>query len=143
LNREWVVDASVGIKLVVPEDLSEAAERLCGQMDEDQAVHLYIPDLFYLECANILWKYVRCGAIPAEKARQGFAILRTLDFDLLASTEVLTPSLDLALTLGITAYDACYVALATWLEVPFVTADEKLIRKLDGSGISVVWLGDL
>jgi predicted nucleic acid-binding protein len=36
-----------------------------------------------------------------------------------------------------------YVALAQRLNVPMVTADEKLMRLLAGSGHAVQWLGAL
>jgi predicted nucleic acid-binding protein len=53
-------------------------------------------------------------------------------------------ALDLALAHGLSAYDACYVALARREAVPLVTADERLVRILKtGGGGSVVWLGDL
>jgi hypothetical protein len=29
----------------------------------------FVPDLFYVECANSLWKYVRRHGYPAETAR--------------------------------------------------------------------------
>lgn len=50
-------------------------------------------------------------------------------------------ALKLALALDITAYDACYLALAERLGAPFVTADQKLVQKLTGSGRAFVWLG--
>lgn len=51
----------------------------------------------------------------------------------------MSASLVLAQRHSISAYDACYAALAALLGVPLVTADEKLARTLPGS----VWLGDL
>jgi predicted nucleic acid-binding protein len=143
LIREWVVDASVGIKLVVPEDLSSKAELVFAQLEEDPPIHLYVPDLFYPECANILWKYVRRFAYPAEKAHAGLETICALDLRAVESSQLLGAVLDLALTLGITAYDATYAALAMWLGISLLTADEKLIRKLAGSGVEVQWLGDL
>jgi len=43
-------------------------------------------------------------------------------------------SLELALEYGISAYDAFYVALAQDFSLPLITADRKLIGKLEGSG---------
>ena len=143
MSDEWVVDANVGIKLFIAEELSPAAELLFGRLREDPPVRLYVPDLFYLECTNILWKHVRRFAYPMEDAREDLVALRRLALDLIASAELVSASLDLAMAQSISAYDACYAALSTWLGVPLVTADERLIRKLDGSGVSVRWLGDL
>jgi len=52
----YVVDASVGIKWFVPEIHSDAARRL---LTEDSI--LLVPDLFFPEIGNILWKRVRRG----------------------------------------------------------------------------------
>jgi predicted nucleic acid-binding protein len=143
LTREWVVDASVGIKLFVPEDLSAEAELVFAQLEEVPPARLYVPDLFYLECTNILWKYVRRFGYPAEKAQESLAKLSILALQVIGSAQFLSSALDLALAQEITAYDACYAALARWLGISLLSADEKLIRKLDGSGVSARWLGDL
>jgi len=54
-----VVDASVGIKLFVSEPLSDKAQALFNRLASDLPADLHVPDLFYIECANILWKYSR------------------------------------------------------------------------------------
>jgi predicted nucleic acid-binding protein len=50
-------------------------------------------------------------------------------------------ALSLAVTHGITAYDASYVALAQSQSVPLITADQKLEQKLTVAGLPVIWLG--
>ena len=47
----------------------------------------------------------------------------------------------LSFELTVSVYDACYVALADLLELPLVTADEKLVRSLEGTRHSAVFLG--
>jgi len=42
----------------------------------------------------------------------------------------------------ITAYDAAYVALSERLSLPLVTADERLVQHLAGTGLDVRFLGD-
>jgi predicted nucleic acid-binding protein len=58
-----VVDASVGIKLVIPEALSGEAHALFAHLASDSASRFYVPDRFDLECANVLWKHVQRPAI--------------------------------------------------------------------------------
>jgi predicted nucleic acid-binding protein len=60
-----------------------------------------------------------------------------------ATSALLPGALALAIEKEITVYDAGYVSLANRLGVPLVTADGKLIRKLDRSGFEIQWLGDL
>jgi predicted nucleic acid-binding protein len=138
-----VVDASVGIKLFVAEDLSDKAYALFAQLAGVPPAQFLVPDLFYIECANILWKYVRRLGHPADKARQDMIDLSGLLLQRTATAELAMEALDVALVHGIAAYDACYVALAQRLRVPLVTADEKLARALSSASSQVQWLGDL
>ncbi|MCA9916401.1 MAG: type II toxin-antitoxin system VapC family toxin [Anaerolineales bacterium] len=58
----------------------------------------------------------------------------------MSTADLLTSAFDLAVHYELTAYDACYAALAQQLSLPLVTADAPLIRKLTGSGIEAVVL---
>lgn len=141
--RSCVVDANVGIKLFVDEDLSEKAEALFRGLTEDPPARLHVPDFFYLECSNILWKYVQRFSYPEEDARRNLSLLQSLDLVKVATYPLLAPSMDLALRRRITLYDACYAAVAQNLSIPLVTDDRTLIERLGGGGIEVRWLGDL
>lgn len=134
---DCVVDASVGIKLFLAEDLADAADRLFSQLTASPPARLYVPDLFYVECANILWKYVRRFGYPPENARQDVADLRTLALVTVSTADLLEPALELALAYEITVYDASYAALARQLGLPLVTADAPLARKLAGSDVDI------
>jgi predicted nucleic acid-binding protein len=54
---------------------------------------------------------------------------------------LIADALTIAIAYEITAYDASYMALAHHMSVPFVTADEALVRKLDGTGYDILSLG--
>lgn len=143
MSRDWVVDANVGVKPYLDEDLCEVAKSLFQRARTGRSF-IYVPDLFYNECTNILWKHVRKGEINAEYAHQSLRNLASVKLLLpISSTDLVHDALDLALEFDLTAYDASYVALSEELDLPLVTADEKLIRKLKGSGIDLRWLGDL
>ena len=142
MTGDCVVDASVGIKLFLAEEDSDAADALFAQLAQSPPARFYVPDLFYSECANILWKYVRRFGYPAGNARQDVADLLALRLQTVSTADVLAPALALALQYDITAYDACYAALAQQLDLPLITADSPLRRKLAGSGIAIHILGE-
>jgi predicted nucleic acid-binding protein len=143
MTGDCIVDASVGIKLFLIEDLSDVADRLFDQLTQDVPAHFFVPDLFFVECANILWKYVRRFGYPPAKAYQDVADLAALALATVSTADLLQPGLELALTYDITAYDATYAALAQRLALPLITADTALARKLQGSNVIVRTLEEL
>lgn len=137
-----VIDSSVGIKLFLAEPLSDRAHALFAHLGGDPAGQLSVPDLFYIECANILWKHTRRSSYPTEKARKALADLGELALRRFPTADLMVQAFDVADKKSITAYEGCYAALARQLAVPLVTADEKLVRALAGAAYPVHWLGD-
>jgi predicted nucleic acid-binding protein len=125
---KYVLDSSVAFKWLVPEVDTDKAVRL---RDDYRAAidELVAPDFFPIEVTHSLTRAERQGRItPAQ------AILLK---DLLSALPQLRPSLGLlprAYTISsqhmIGAYDCAYVALAEQEGCKLVTADDKLIRKL-------------
>jgi predicted nucleic acid-binding protein len=54
--------------------------------------------------------------------------------------EIGADALQVALDHGISAYDAMYVALSLSTGLPLVTADDRLVRMLSGSGCDLISL---
>lgn len=142
MSYDCVVDASVGIKLFLDEPLSERADALFDHLSDDLPARLHVPDLFYIECANILWKYVQYHGYPREDALQDVIDLSDLSLRAVPTQDLVEAALPIALDLGITAYDASYVALSQKLDLPLVTADEPLARHLASREFAVRWLGN-
>ena len=140
---DCVLDASVGIKLFVPEALSANAHVLLARLAADPPARLFVPDLFYLECANVLWKHTRQFGLTAKRARSFIAQLGLLALRAVPAAELMLDALGIAIARGITTYDAAYVALAARLSVPLITADQRLIRVLADGPCRLCWLGDL
>ena len=61
----------------------------------------------------------------------------------LSMRELMISATDLAISLGHPAYDCVYLAAAMQLECPFLTADAKLIQKLNQQKFSRVVCHDL
>ena len=135
----FVVDASVGIKLFVEEEFSERANALFSYLTAEPSAELYVPDLFYIECANILLKYTRRFGRSLADSQEDVADLKLLALKVTSTADLMEDALLLASAKNLTAYDACYAVLAQKLEVPLITADEPLVQAMDSS----VFLGDL
>jgi predicted nucleic acid-binding protein len=128
----------VGIKLFLDEEGSQQADLLFSALAKNPNSRFYVPDLFFVECANILWKYVHHHGYPPENASQDLRDLSALALRSVSTADLIIPGLALALQYRISAYDACYAALAQGSKLPLITADQALIRDLQGSGIEIV-----
>ena len=113
-----VVDASVGIKLFVEEDYSDKVHSLFEHLALDIPAILYVPDLFYIECTNILLKYTRRFGRSLEDSRADLLDLGRLSLRVVPTAELMVDALLLAAQQKITAYDACYAVLASRLTYP-------------------------
>ncbi len=133
-----VLDASVGIKLFVEEEFSDKVQRLFSKLAEDPQAEIHVPDLFYIECANILLKYTHRFNRPLEDSLKDIKDLNDLALKSTSTSELIEDALELASEKNLTAYDACYAALARRLALPLVTADAPLANAVDWA----VWIGD-
>jgi predicted nucleic acid-binding protein len=135
----WVLDASVVIKWFLPEDDRQAALEL-----RVSGAGFAAPDLLFAESANILWKHVKRGEIEAERATAIIDEIATAAWVVYSTRNLASDALSLAMSRGISAYDASYVVLAVRLDTIFITADQKLFNKLQGSpfGRHVTLLAD-
>ena len=134
----FVVDASVGIKLFVDEPLSERAQALFNKLTEDPPAELYVPDLFYIECANILLKYMRRFGRSLKDSQADLADLNKLSLKTVSTAELMEAALLLASERNLTAYDACYAVLARQMNINLITADKPMAQAVEWA----VWLGD-
>jgi predicted nucleic acid-binding protein len=133
----------VGIKLVITESLSPEAHALFAHLAQDSAARFFVPELFYLECANILWKHTQRSGYPLADAQLSLSASSALALQRFSIPSLAADSLTIAANHAITAYDACYVTTANHIGVPLVTADTKLVTKMTGTPYTVLFLGSL
>lgn len=131
-----VVDASVGIKKFIIEPLTPKVDQLFAHLGDPKA-HLYIPDLFYVECTNILWKYVRAGLYDSAEAQANLVDLKLLRFTPTPTADLIQEAFLLSTAHGISAYDACYVALSQQNNAPLLTQDQRLVNTLKSTDFDV------
>lgn len=138
-----VVDASLGIRLFVNEALSDVALAFFALAADKPEICRHVPDLLFMECVNLLWKCVsRYGLRPLAAVRC-LTDLYALRLPVLP-TSALTPSaLKIAMDLSISLYDASCMAAAQLLDVPPVTADKRLARRLAKMKFKGMYLDEL
>ena len=129
----FVIDASVGIKLFIDEPGSDAVHALFAKLSGDPPIELYIPDLFYNECANLLLKYMIRYGRSLEDSRADLADLSLLALKSVPTASLLENALVFASAKNLTAYEACYAVLALKLEIPLITADQEVVKVVDGA----------
>jgi predicted nucleic acid-binding protein len=114
-----IVDASVGVKWVVDETDTDVARSLA-------TCQLHAPNLFPIECANILWKKVRIRDLTRRNALDYLDLLQQAPVAIVPAYDLMAEALELALDLQHPVYDCVYLALALQRGVPLVTADQRL-----------------
>ena len=137
-----VVDASVAAKWLLPakgETLTDEAFRLLRRYAKGE-IRLVVPDLFWAELANLLWKAVRQGRCAKGTAEAALASLRERKLPTVSSLILLDLAFGIATTFDRTVYDSLYVALAVHSKTQFITADERLANAL-AAHLPVKWLG--
>lgn len=121
----FVVDASVVIKWFVPEIHSDAARSLLATTH-----HYFAPDLLFPEVGNAIWKKVRRGELTVDEGQRLVADISRVAVDTVSTRGLLNDAHSLAVTIGLTVYDAVYLALAVRLKTQLITADDRLRRAL-------------
>lgn len=124
-----VVDASVAVKWVLPEEGHEEA-LLIQEKYQDEEIDLIAPYLLISEIANVLWKRERRGDLSAPIVRRCFQQFLQDSPILLDSVTTSISALELALAHRRPFYDCLYLAWALEQRCDLVTADERFFNAM-------------
>ena len=113
-----VVDASVGLKWVLPEHDSHLAQALAVG-DET----LLVPDFWLGEATNVLWMQVRRGILTPDEAWKGLALLRAqVEPTPTAGMDLHGLALEIGLAVNHSTYDTLYPAFAIAIAIAIAIA---------------------
>jgi predicted nucleic acid-binding protein len=141
LAEEVCVDASLAVKVVVPEPGSDKADALFEQWSNEGKV-LIAPAFFAVETDSILrQKVVLRRELTPEQAEVAFAELQAIPIQQIAAPGHRQRAWEIATTFDFaTVYDATYLALAELRGCEFWTADERLFNQVKDQLAFVKWL---
>ena len=134
-----VIDASVVVKLALPESGSAEADRLLAA-----GRPLMAPELLYAECANVFWKHARregLGSGEVEVLLEDLMSLQMMSVPL----RTLSPlALRLAVEFRHPVYDCYYLAAAIRHDCELATADRCLAELAIEAGLGdrVILIGE-
>lgn len=133
----FVLDSSVALAWVLPDEASADAERIETRLASDSAV---VPAVWPLEVVNALLTASRRARIDEDDVRASLAHLQRLPIEV--ENANMTATFDavtvLAAKHGLTSYDAAYLELGKRRNLPLATLDRKLREVCAVEGLHVL-----
>jgi predicted nucleic acid-binding protein len=135
----FVVDASVAVCWVMPDELHPVAAAAYARIAADPAV---APALFWYELRNVLIVNERRGRLDAVRTKQALQLLGRLPIttETGVDEEVL---MNLARTHRLTVYDAAYLEIALRRNSVLATLDVALAKAARAEAVTLITSDDL
>ncbi len=130
MATEGIVDSSVIVSLVVPEEFSDWSEDTVSRLKS-----IVTLELAYYEVANALRNKVMQKELSKTDASEALdeASELILNSSVYNAPDVLSASLDIATELDVSVYDAAFLRLARKLRSKLITLDTKFAERLKGT----------
>jgi predicted nucleic acid-binding protein len=105
-------------------------------------INFVVPDLFWIEMANIFWKAVRQQRWSVDSAHLAMLKASDYNFPTVGSYALAGEALRIAVSFARSAYDSLYLALAASVPAELITADGRLVNAVAPT-LPVKWLGSI
>lgn len=127
-----ILDSSVIAKWFFPaEENSEIALAIKDRfIAKDIMIHA--PTLLFYEMNNLIRSAIKSLRVNEEIATLAYQGFLELDLIVYSSKALMKTTLEKAISLEISSYDAAYIALAEYLQIPVYTVDQKLLARTVG-----------
>lgn len=130
----FVLDCSVAMAWVFPDEASETTARLRDSLTDGRA---FVPSLWPVEVGSVLLAAARRGRVGADEWAGICASLDALPIEIepVSTTRVWGEALELAHRHQLSVYDATYLELALRLQLPLATLDRELAAAARSAGV--------
>ncbi len=132
-----VLDSSVALSWVLPDEFNPALDRLCDRLSDDVAL---VPPIWPLEIGNALLVAVKRGRLTTRDLHRLTTALRALpvEIETASTARSLDETLSLAQRYNSTTYDASYVELAQRRDVALATLDDRLRKVCSSAKVALL-----
>ena len=134
----FVLDNSVAMRWCFDNAVHPYADAILARLaaGEDAVV----PILWFYEASAVIARAQNRGTLALAAARAFIVELQSLDIraDEESATRILTDVHGLALTHGLTSYDAAYLEVALRRNLPLATLDADLVQASKNAGVTVL-----
>jgi predicted nucleic acid-binding protein len=131
-QHRWVLDASAALHVVMR---LPTAEPVIDKLE--QANIVLVPQLYFSETANALWKYVSHNQLSAEQAIERYQDVCALPDQVISDQTLTLEALSLASANNHPVYDIIHVVLARRNACGVLTKDSRLAKLLESIGVMV------
>jgi predicted nucleic acid-binding protein len=132
VRHPYIIDTSVAVKWYIPEAHSVEAKGYMGK-----GLDRHAPDYLPAEAASVVLKRIRTRdaklRLTLDEGRMVLAALKAAPIQFHESRPLIDPAFALAAEIGASLYDGLFLALVLRLGGQLVTADAKLLKKIQAS----------
>jgi predicted nucleic acid-binding protein len=133
----FVLDSSVALAMLLPDEQSAAADELAGRFAEGSVT---VPTIWPLEVRNALLVALRSKRITAAEFEERLEVLALLPVEVSPPSDgaTLKRTVALARRHDLSIYDASYIDLARQRALPLATLDSKLRKACAALRVAVL-----
>ena len=128
-----VIDTSAGIEIVLERSKSSVFNQKILS-----ARKVITSNLYKIEAANVIWKYVKANLLEKNKANKTLELTQGLVDEFIDISENNEEAMNESIRTGHSTYDLLYFTLARRYGASLMTLDAKLKELAENSGIDVI-----
>jgi predicted nucleic acid-binding protein len=138
--KKVVIDASVCLKWVFEEEDSDKARNLLN-LSENKKILLLAPTIWEYEIVNGFASAVVKEKLSFDKSKKLMGLVLEAKPEMISISDLLSECLSNSKKYDISAYDSAYVTLAKENKIILISADAKLVKKIDDPEIATTLTG--
>jgi len=128
-----VLDASAGIEIALDRSKADLFNREI--LSSERVIS---SDLYKVEVANVIWKYVKANLLEKSKANKTLQLAQSLVDEFIDISENNEEAMNESFRLSHSTYDLLYFTLARRYSSKLLTLDKELKKLAENNGIQVL-----